>query len=106
MSDLHSEDFDDTDRELAYLAGARLLSEAHDLVRHHHDGDGWAPWPDDDPAEVAKQARDLIDRMDQAVQEARRLLADAERPVRLRALRRQRQQRSPARRDRDEERER
>jgi hypothetical protein len=94
MTGLRGEDFDEADRELTYVAGAHLLSKAHDLVRHHHDGDGWAPWPQDNAAELAKQAHDLIDRMDQAVKEARRLLADAERPARLRAMRRERQGRA------------
>ncbi len=94
MTDLRDEDFDEADRELTYLAGAHLLSNAYDLVRHHHDGDGWAPWPEDDAAEVTRQAHDVIDRMDQAVKEARRLLADAERPARLRAIRRQQRERA------------
>src|SRR6266540_4372784 len=97
MTDLRNEDFDEADRELAYLAGAYLLSNAYDLVRHHHhDGDGWA-LRKDDAVEAAKQTRDLIDRMDQAVQEAHRLLADAERPARLRALRRQQRKRTDER---------
>ena len=95
MTDLRDEDFEEADRELTYVAGAYLLGQAHDLVRHHHhDGDGWAPWPENDAAEVAKQAHDLIDRMDRAVKEARRLLADAERPARLRALNRERRERA------------
>jgi hypothetical protein len=106
MTHLPDQDLGDADRELTYLAGAYLLSKSFDLVRHHPDGDSWAPRPHDDAAEVAKQARDVIDHMDQAVQEARHLLADAERPARFRTVRRQRQQRSQARRDRDEERER
>jgi hypothetical protein len=57
-------------------------------VHHYSDGASWAPWPKDDTAELAQQARELIDQMDQAVQQARRHLAEAERPARLRALRR------------------
>jgi hypothetical protein len=87
---LHHDDFDDIGRDLIWMAGAHLVGEAHDLVHHHHDGISWAPWPQDDTAELARQARDLIDRMDQAVKKARRHLAQAERPARLRALHRAR----------------
>jgi hypothetical protein len=86
--ELRHEDFDDSGRTLVWLAGAHLVSEAGDLVHHHSDGTSWAPWPSDDTAELARQARELIDQMDQAVRQARRHLAEAERPARLRALRR------------------
>jgi hypothetical protein len=86
--ELHHEDFDDSDRSLVWMAGALLVSEAGDLVHHCSDGQSWAPWPQYDTAELAQQARELIDRMDQAVTQARRHLAEAERPARLRALRR------------------
>jgi hypothetical protein len=88
--ELHHDDFDEWGRELVWMAGEHLISQARDLVHHHSDGDGWAPWPRDDTAEVARQARELIDRVDQAVKKARRHLAQAERPARLRALRRAR----------------
>jgi uncharacterized membrane protein len=58
--ELHHGDFDEWGRELVWMAGEHLVS----------------------------QARDLIDRMDQAVRQARRHLAQAERPARLTALRR------------------
>jgi len=86
--DLHHEDFDDSDRSLVWMAGAHLVSEAGDLVHHHSDGTSWAPWPQDNTAELAQQARELIDHMDRALKQARRHLAEAERPARLRALRR------------------
>src|SRR6266516_8191769 len=86
--DLHHEDFDDSDRTLVWMAGAHLVSEAGDLVHHHSDGTSWAPWPNDDTAELARQARELIDHMDRALTPARRHLAEAERPARLLALRR------------------
>jgi len=86
--DLHHEDFDDSDRDLVWLAGAHLVIEAGDLVHHHSDGTSWAPWPQDNTAELAQQARELIDHMDRALKQARRHLAEAERPARLRALRR------------------
>src|SRR6266498_3891192 len=86
--ELHSGDFDEWGRELVWMAGEHLISQARDALHHHSDGDGWAPWPQDDTAEVARQARELIDRMDQAVRQPRRHLAQAERPARLRALRR------------------
>jgi hypothetical protein len=88
--ELHHDDFDDGGRELVWMAGAHLVSEAQDLVHHHSDGTSWAPWPQGDTAEMARQARELIDRMDQAVRQARHHLAQAERPARLRALRRAR----------------
>jgi hypothetical protein len=87
---LHHDDFDEIGRDLVWMAGAHLVGEAHDLVHHHHDGSSWAPWPEDDTAELARQARDLIDHMDQAVRQARRDLAQAERRARLQALRRER----------------
>jgi hypothetical protein len=86
--DLHHEDFDDSDRTLVWMAGAHLVSEAGDLVHHHSDGQTWAPWPQDNTAELAQQARELINHMDRALKQARRYLAEAERPARLRALRR------------------
>ena len=86
--DLHHDDFDDSGRDLVWMAGAHLVSEARDLLHHYSDGTSWAPWPHDDTAELAKQARELIDHMDRAVKQARRHLSDAERPARLRALRR------------------
>jgi hypothetical protein len=86
--ELHHEDFDDSDRDLVWLAGAHLVSEADDLVHHHSDGTSWAPWPQDNTAELARQARELIDHMDRGLTQARRQLAEAERPARLRALRR------------------
>jgi hypothetical protein len=86
--DLHHEDFDDSDRSLVWMAGSHLISEAGDLVHHHSDGTSWAPWPQDNTAELAQQARELIDHMDRALKQARRHLAEAERPARLRALRR------------------
>jgi hypothetical protein len=86
--ELHHDDFDEWGRELVWMAGAHLVGEAHDLVFHHHDGTSWAPWPEDNAAQIAQQARELIERMDQAVRQARRHLAQAERPARLRALRR------------------
>src|SRR6266487_4056627 len=86
--ELHHEDFDDSDRDLVWLAGAHLVIEAGDLVHHHSDGTSWAPWPQDNTAELAQQARELIDHMDRALKQARRHLAEAERPARLRALRR------------------
>jgi hypothetical protein len=86
--ELHHEDFDDSDRTLVWLAGAHLVSEAGDLVHHHSDGQTWAPWPQDNTAELAQQAHQLIDHMDRALTQARRHLAQAERPARLRALRR------------------
>ena len=86
--ELHSDDFDEWGRELVWMAGEHLISQARDTLHHHSDGDGWAPWPEDDTAEVAQQARELIDRMDQAVRQARQHLAQAERPARLRAVRR------------------
>jgi hypothetical protein len=87
---LHHDDFDDIGRDLVWMAGAHLVGEARDVLHHDSDGTSWAPWPDDDTAELARQARDLIDHMDQAVRQARRDLAQAERPARLRALRRER----------------
>jgi hypothetical protein len=86
--ELHHEDFDDSDRTLVWMAGAHLVSEAGDLVHHHSDGTSWAPWPNDNTAELAQQARALIDQMDRALKQARRHLAEAERPARLRAMRR------------------
>jgi hypothetical protein len=86
--ELHHNDFNDSDRDFVWMAGAHLVGEAHDLVHHHHDGTSWAPWPEDDTAELARQARELINHMDRALTQARRYLADAERPARLRALRR------------------
>jgi hypothetical protein len=88
--ELHDDDFSDSDREFVWMAGAHVISEARDLLHHHSDGESWAPWPDDDTAQMAQQAREVIDRMDQAVRQARRHLAEAERPARLRALRRAR----------------
>jgi hypothetical protein len=88
--ELHHDDFDEADRELVWMAGAHLVSEAHDLVFHHHDGTSWAPWPEDDTAELARQAHELIEHMDRALKQARRHLTEAERPARLRALRRTR----------------
>lgn len=85
---LHHDDFDDSDRDFVWMAGAHVIAEARDLLHHHSDGESWAPWPEDDSAEMAQQARELIDHMDQAVRQARRHLAQAERPARLRALRR------------------
>jgi hypothetical protein len=87
---LHHDDFDDGGRDLVWMAGAHLIGEARDLLHHHSDGTSWAPWPEDDTAEMAQQARELIDRMDQAVKQARRHLAQAERPARLRARHRAR----------------
>jgi hypothetical protein len=72
------------------MAGAPIFEQVRDLLHHHSDGEAWAPWPDDDTAEMAQQAHELIDRMDQAVRQARRHLAEAQRPARLRALRRAR----------------
>jgi hypothetical protein len=86
--ELHHEDFDDSDRTLVWMAGVLLVSEASDLVHHYSDGQSWAPWPNDNTAELAQQARELIEQMDQAVRQARSHLAGAERPARLRALRR------------------
>jgi hypothetical protein len=98
--ELHHDDFDDGGRELVWMAGAHVIAEARDLLHHHSDGDGWAPWPEDDTAEMARQAHELIDRMDQAVKQARRHLAQAERPARLRALRRTHAARDEQERDR------
>ena len=98
--ELHHEDFDDSDRSLVWMAGAHLVSEAGDLVHHHSDGTSWAPWPQDNTAELAQQARELIDHMDRAIRQARRHLAGAERPARLRALRRLRAA-DPGERERD-----
>src|SRR6266511_4544122 len=75
--ELHHEDFDDSDRDLVWLAGAHLVIEAGDLVHHHSDGQTWAPWPQDNTAELAQQARELIDHMDRALTQARRHLAQA-----------------------------
>jgi hypothetical protein len=88
--ELHHDDFDDGGRDFVWMAGAHLVGEARELVHHHSDGTSWAPWPEDDTAELARQARALIERMDQAVRQARRDLAQAERPARLRALHRAR----------------
>jgi hypothetical protein len=88
--ELHHDDFDEWGRELVWMAGEHIVSQARDVLHHHSDGTSWAPWPQDDTAQVAQQARELIDRMDQAVRHARRDLAQAERPARLRALRRAR----------------
>jgi len=88
--ELHHDDFDEWGRDLVWMAGEHIISQARDALHHHSDGEGWAPWPQDDTAEVARQARELIERMDQAVRHARRHLAEAERPARLRALHRAR----------------
>ncbi len=107
MTELRHEDFTEGGRDLVYLAGEHLLSEAHDIVFHHHDGDGWAPYEEGNTAELAQEARELIDRTAEAVKEARRRLAMAERPARLRAIRRQQRERhSRAGADAQEERER
>ncbi len=90
MVALRHDDFDDADHDLVFLAGAHLLAEAKDLVFHHHDGDAWAPAQEHDTAAMAREARELLERMATAVTEARRDLADAERRARLRAIRRQR----------------
>ena|SRR6266511_4185481 len=86
--ELHDDDFNDSDRDFVWMAGAHVISEARDLLHHHSDGESWAPWSEDDTAQMAQQAREVIDLMDQAVRQARRHLAEAERPARLRALRR------------------
>jgi hypothetical protein len=86
--ELHYGDFDEWGRELVWMAGEHLVSQARDVLHHDSDGTSWAPWPQDNAAQMAQQTRDLIDRMDQAVRQARRHLAQAERPARLRALRR------------------
>jgi hypothetical protein len=86
--ELHHDDFDDDDRELVWMTTSPIFEQVRDLLHHHSDGEAWAPWPEDDTAEVARQAHEVIDRMDQAVRQARRHLVQAERPARLRALRR------------------
>jgi hypothetical protein len=88
--ELRDEDFNDADRAFVWMAGAHVIAEARDLLHHHSDGESWAPWPEDDTAAMAQQARELIDRMDQAVRQARRHLAEAKRPARLRAVHRAR----------------
>src|SRR6266498_2587381 len=55
--ELHHEDFDDSDRDLVWLAGAHLVIEAGDLVHHHSDGQTWAPWPQDNNAALDYAAR-------------------------------------------------
>ncbi len=86
--ELHHDDFDDDGRDLVWMTTAPIFEQVRDLLHHHSDGEAWAPWPDDDTAELARQAHEVIDHMDQAVRQARRHLAEAERPARLRALRR------------------
>ncbi len=89
---LRAEHFDQVDAELVVMAGQQIVAMAHDIVHHHSDGTGWYRDLDQDPAETARSARALIDQVEAATREARRWLAEGERPARMRALNQHRRQ--------------
>jgi hypothetical protein len=92
MTELRHEDFSEGDRFELANAGNHLIVELHDIVFHNWDGMGFATWPplEEDAAQYALGVRALIEQAETAVREARRYLASAERPARLRAHRRAR----------------
>jgi hypothetical protein len=90
-ADPTAEDFDEVDRDRIWMAGAALLGVAGDVVFHHVADGTWAP-ATDDPAAMAAEARDVVDRLEVAVADARSELDAVTRLTRARAAHRQARQ--------------
>jgi hypothetical protein len=86
-ADPGGEDFDDGDRDRVQAAGANLLGVVHDIDVHRAVDGTWAPSADD-PAAMAREARELADRLDTAVADTRTALDAVARRTRARAAHR------------------
>jgi hypothetical protein len=88
---LKPEDFGDWDWDDVLGAGYAVMSVVGDLAFHNMADQSWEPWTEygDTPALIG-EVRAHLDRLDEAVKDARRKIATVERPARLRAVRRER----------------
>lgn len=89
--EITNEDYREQDWDLVLQAGHEVMSVIGDIAFHHiAAGEGWSPWAKrGDTAALAAEVRDHLDRVEEAVKKAKGWLAEAERPARLRAARRE-----------------
>jgi hypothetical protein len=74
--------------DIAY-AGSAVIAVVADVDHHHNADGGWDCWTDN-PVEEIRLVRDVITQIEDGLREAKRRLADVERPARLAAARRAR----------------
>jgi hypothetical protein len=100
-TELRPEDFGpDALADIAF-AGSAVIAVVADIDHHHNSDGGWDCWTKD-PVEEIRLVRGVIAQIEEGLQEAKRRLADVERPARLAATRRARRARPEA--DRETER--
>jgi hypothetical protein len=90
--EITNEDYRPEDWDTVVEAGGAFMGALSDIAFHNvAAGDGWSPWAEtSDTVGLVAEVRRHVDRMDEAVRQARAGLARAERTARLRAARRQR----------------
>lgn len=91
--ELRREDFGEWDRDDVYTAGAQLLGVVADISFHNcNPGEGWSPFceitGDGDVPALIREVRGHIERLEEAIKEAKAGIAAVERPARLAAIRR------------------
>ncbi len=89
-TELRPEDFGPDALHWIAYAGAAVIAVVADVDHHHNPGDnGWDCWGDN-PVEEIRSVRQVIAQIEAGLKEAKRRLADVERPARLAAARRSR----------------
>jgi hypothetical protein len=84
------EDFGYWDWDDVLIAGHKAMNVVGDLAFHNMADQSWDPWTEyGDTPELIGEVRAHLDRLEEAVKDARRRIAAVERPARLRAVRRE-----------------